>query len=124
MISAVLERAARLMDWTMVSIVGFYARIFPPAEIDKGDSERAGGRTGADGMAGSARAADCSTELRPQAATDFLNQTRVSPSPPLIVEGRGGKKMDRVRDCVNGWRGAVRLRQKCEIEERGRNVSC
>ena len=107
------------MDWTMVSIVGFYARIFPPAEIDKGDSERAGRRMDADGMAGSSPIA----APRPEAATDFLNQTRVSPSSPLIVEGRGGKKMDRVRDCVNGWRGAERLGQKCEIEERGRNAS-
>ena len=54
--SVVLKLAAKLMGWTMVSIVGFYARIFPPAEIDKGDSERAGRRTDADGMAGSARA--------------------------------------------------------------------
>ena len=63
--SVVLERAARLMDWTMVSIVEFYARIFPPAEIDKGDSERAGRRrtdANADGMAGSAlsRSQHCS----------------------------------------------------------------
>ena len=33
--------------------------------------------------------------------------------PSSSKEGAGGK-MDRVRDCVNGWRGAERLGQKCE----------
>ena len=62
------------MDWTMVSIVGFYARIFPPAEIDKGDSEQADGR-------GGGQRAQPIAALRSQAATDFLNQTRVSRRP-------------------------------------------
>ena len=90
-----MDRAATLlMWWTMASkgarerrdawSAGFYARIFPAAEIDKRDSdERA--------RAGRAIA------QRPR-VTDFLNQTRGFSSP--LCNRRWSEKM-RERDSAN-----------------------